>query len=343
MSYSCAVSVDLEGWQMTRAKLPRRRFLQLTAGVAAFQAVVRIASAEAYPTRPVRIIVGFPPGAAHDISARIIAQWLSERLKQTVFVENRAGADGSTAAAVVASAPPDGCTLLLVGAPHAINASYYSDLRYSLTRDLVGVSGIVLSPLVLVTHPSVPAKTVPELIAYAKANPDKLNMASGGNGNITHLAGELFKLMTGARIVHVPYRGGAPAVTDVVAGQMQLYFGPTQDTIEQIRSGNLRPLAVGAAARLADSPEVPTIGESVPGYEATGWNGLAAPKNTRSDVVELLSREINAGLANPAIKTRFANLGAPVLPLAAIAFTQFITDEIDKWAKVIQTANIKPA
>jgi tripartite-type tricarboxylate transporter receptor subunit TctC len=326
---------------MIRTKLPRRQFLQLAAGVAALPAMLRIASAQAYPTRPVRIIVGFPPSGAHDISARIIAQWLSERLKQTVFVENRAGADGNTAAAAVASAPPDGYTLLLVGAPHAINASYYPNLRYSLARDLVGVSGIVLSPLVLVTHPSVPAMTVAELIAYAKANPDKLNMASGGNGNISHLAGEFFKLMTGARIVHVPYRGGAPAVTDVVAGQMQLYFGPTQDTIEQIRSGNLRPLAVGAATRLADLPKVPTIGESVPGYEATGWNGIAAPKSTPSDVIELLSREINAGVANPAIKTRFSNLGAPVLPLAAIAFTKFIADETDKWAKVIQTANIK--
>src|SRR5450631_4317830 len=217
-------------------RLSRRQFVRLVGAAATVSAVPRSASALAWPARPVRIIVGFPPGGAHDISARIIAQWLSERLKQTVFVENRAGADGNTAAAVVANAPPDGYTLLLVGAPHAINASYYSNLRYSLTRDLVGVSGIVRSPLVLVTHPSVPAKTVPELIAYAKASPDKLNMASGGNGNITHLAVELFKTMTGTRIVHVPYRGGAPATTDVVAGQMQLYFGPTQDTLEQIRS-----------------------------------------------------------------------------------------------------------
>jgi len=278
-------------------KFTRRKFLHLAAGVAALPVMSWIARAETYPSRPVRIVVGFPPGAAHDISARIMAHWLSGRFKQTVLVENRAGADGNTAAAVVASASPDGYTLLLIGAPHAINASVYPNLRYSLTRDLVGVNGIVLSPLVLVTHPSVPAKTVPELIAYAKANPDKLNMASGGNGNITHLAGELFKLMTGARIVHVPYRGGAPAVTDVVAGQMQLYFGPTQDTIEQIRSGNLRPLAVGAATRLADLPEVPTLNESVPGYEATGWNGIAAPKNTPSDVIAVLSREINAGIA----------------------------------------------
>jgi tripartite-type tricarboxylate transporter receptor subunit TctC len=228
----------------------RRRFLHLAAVAVALPAASRIARAEKYPSRPVRIVVGFPPGAARDISARIMAQWLSERLKQTVLVDNRTGANGNAGGAAVASAPPDGYTLLLVGAPHAISASYYTNLRYSLTRDLVGVSGIVQSPIVLVVHPSVPARTVPELIAYAKANPDKLNMASGGNGSPQHMAGELFKTMTGARIVHVPYRGGAPATTDVIAGQAQLYFGPTQDTIEQIRSGNLRPLAVGTAKRL---------------------------------------------------------------------------------------------
>jgi tripartite-type tricarboxylate transporter receptor subunit TctC len=289
-----------------------------------------------------RIVVGFPPGAAHDISARIMAQWLSERLKETVFVENRTGANGNAAGAAVASASPDGYTLLLVGAPHAISASYYTNLPYSLMRDLAGVSGIAQSPLVLVTHPSVPARTVSELIAYAKANPDKLNFASGGNGNISHLAGELFKTMTGARIVHVPYRGGAPATTDVIAGQIQLYFGPTQDTIEQIRSGNLRPLAVGTATRLAVLPEVPTLSESVPGYEATGWNGIAVPKNTPGDLIELLNREITAGLANPTIRTRFADLGAAVIPLTASAFTKLIADEAEKWAKVIKLAGIKP-
>jgi tripartite-type tricarboxylate transporter receptor subunit TctC len=290
----------------------------------------------------VRIVVGFPPGAAQDISARIMAQWLSERLRQTVLVENRTGANGNVAAAAVATARGDGYTLLLVGAPHAISASYYTNLSYSLTRDLVGVSGIVESPLVLVVHPSLPVKTVPELIAYAKSNPDKLNMASGGNGNITHLAGELFKTMTGARIVHVPYRGGAPATTDVVGGQMQLYFGPTQDTIEQIRSGNLRPLAVGSAKRLAVLPQVPTLGESIPGYEATGWNGIAVPKNTPGDVIAILNREITAGLADPTIKTRFADLGAVIMPLTASAFTKFIADEAEKWAKVIKLAGIKP-
>jgi tripartite-type tricarboxylate transporter receptor subunit TctC len=271
-----------------------------------------------------------------------MAQWLSERLKETVFVENRTGANGNAAGAAVASASPDGYTLLLVGAPHAISASYYTNLPYSLMRDLAGVSGIAQSPLVLVTHPSVPARTVSELIAYAKANPDKLNFASGGNGNISHLAGELFKTMTGARIVHVPYRGGAPATTDVIAGQIQLYFGPTQDTIEQIRSGNLRPLAVGTATRLAVLPEVPTLSESVPGYEATGWNGIAVPKNTPGDLIELLNREITAGLANPTIRTRFADLGAPVIPLTASAFTKLIADEAEKWAKVIKLAGIKP-
>jgi tripartite-type tricarboxylate transporter receptor subunit TctC len=322
-------------------KLPRRKFLHLAAGAAALPAVSRVARAQAYPSRPVRIVVGFPPGGAHDISARIIAQWLSERLKQTVLVENRAGANGNAAAAAVASAPSDGYTLLLVGAPHAVSASYYTNLPYNLTRDLVGVSGIVQSPLVLVTHPSVAAKTIPELIAYAKANPDKLNMASGGNGNITHLAGELFKMMTGTKLTHVPYRGGAPATMDVVAGHMHLCFGATQETIEQIRSGKLRPLAVGTATRLADLPEVPTLGESVPGYEATGWNGIAVPKNTPSDVIELLNREIVSALANPAIKTRFADLAAPVFPLTASAFAKFIADEAEKWAKVIRTANIK--
>jgi tripartite-type tricarboxylate transporter receptor subunit TctC len=323
-------------------RLSRRQFVRLVGAAASVSAVPRSASALAWPTRPVRIIVGFPPGAAHDISARIMAQWLSERLKQTVLVENQTGANGNLAGAAVASAPPDGYSLLLVGAPHAISASYYTNLRYNLTRDLVGVSGIVQSPLVLVTHPSVPATTVPELIAYAKANPDKLNMASGGNGNISHLAGELFKTMTGTRIVHVPYRGGAPATTDVVAGQMQLYFGPTQDTLEQIRSGNLRPLAVGTATRLSVLPEVPTLAESVPGYEASGWNGIAVPKNTPGDVIELLNREITAGLANPTIKTRFADLGAPVIPLTASAFTKLIADEAEKWATVIRAAGIKP-
>jgi tripartite-type tricarboxylate transporter receptor subunit TctC len=324
-----------------RRKFSRRTFLHLAASAAALPAASRIARAQTYPTRPIRIVVGFPAGGAHDISARIIAQWLSERLKQPVLVENRVGANGNAAAAVVASASSDGHTILLVGAPHAISASYYTNLSYNLARDLVGVSGIVQSPLVLVTHPSVPVRTIPELIAYAKANPDKLNMASGGNGNITHLAGELFKMMTGTKLTHVPYRGGAPATTDVVAGHMHLYFGPTQDTIEQIRSGKLRPLAVGTATRLADLPEVPTVGESVADYEATGWNGIAVPVNTPGEVIKLLNREIVAALSNPVIKARFADLGAPVFPLAASAFAGFIADETEKWAKVIRTANIK--
>jgi len=222
-----------------------------------------------------------------------------------------------------------------------VSASYYTNLQYNLARDLIGVSGIAQSPIVLVTNPAVPVRTVPELIAFAKANPDKLNMASGGNGNITHLAGELFKIMTGTRITHVPYRGGAPATTDVVAGHMHLYFGPTQDTIEQVRSGNLRALAVGTATRLADLPDLPTISEFVPGYEATGWNGIAVPKNTPGDVIERLNREVVAALANPAVKTRFADLAAPVFPLTASAFQKFIADEAEKWAKVIRMANIK--
>ncbi len=324
-------------------KLPhRRQFLHLAAVAAALPAASRVVRAQGYPTRPVHIIVGFPPGGAHDISARIIGQWLSERLKQTVVVENRSGANGNTAAAAVASAPPDGYTILLIGAPHAVSASYYTNLPYSLSRDLIGVSGIATSPLVLVINPRVPAKTIPELIAYAKANPDKLNMASGGNGNITHLAGELFKIMTGTRLTHVPYRGGAPATMDVVAGQMDLYIGPAQETIEQIRSGNLRALGVGTAKRLADLPELPTISEFVPGYEATGWNGIAVPKNTPSDVIELLSEEAATALANPAIRKRFTDLAAPVFPLTTSAFQKFIADEAKKWAMVIRTANIKP-
>jgi tripartite-type tricarboxylate transporter receptor subunit TctC len=323
-------------------KIPRRQFLHLAAGAAALPVASRIASAQSYPTRPVRIIVGYPPGGAQDISARIIGQRLSERLGQQFIIENRAGANSNIGAQAVAIAAPDGYTLLLVGAPNTINASYYSNLPFSLTRDIVGVGGIARTPLVLVVHPSVPAVTVPEFIAYAKANPDKINMASGGNGNVTHLAGELFKIMTGAKIVHVPYRGGTPATTDLIAGQVQIYFAPIQESIEHIRAGKLRPLAVCTATRLATLPQVPPLGDFLPGYEASGWNGIGAPKGTPADITERLNREINAGLADPAIKARFAGLGAPLLPLSASDFNKFIADETEKWGKVIRAANLKP-
>jgi tripartite-type tricarboxylate transporter receptor subunit TctC len=326
-------------------KLPRRHFMHLAAGSATLAIVSRMTSAQTYPTyptKPVRVFVGFAPGGAQDISARLLAQWLSKQLGQPFIIENRPGATGNIAAQAAVNATPDGYTLLLVGVPNAINASFYNNLTFSFVRDIVPVAGICRTPLVMVVNPSVPAKTVPEFIGYAKANPGKINMASGGNGNVTHLAGELFKMLTGVKILHVPYRGGGPAISDLLAGHMQLNFAAIQDAVEHIRAAKLRALAVTTATRLTTFPELPTLGEFLPGFEATGWNGIGAPRGTSEAIVAKLNREINAGLADPAIEGRFSDLGAPLLSVSVAEFGKLIAEETEKWAAVVKTNGVKP-
>jgi tripartite-type tricarboxylate transporter receptor subunit TctC len=323
-------------------KLPRRNFLYLAAGAAALLAVARIARAQAYPTRPVRIIVGFAAGGPADIVARLIAQWLSERLGQPFVVENRTGAATNIAAEAVARSPPDGYTLLFVTSANAVNTTLYEKLSFNLSRDIVPVASLIRAPSVLEVNPSVPAKTVPEFIAYAKANPGKLTMASSGIGTASHLFGELFKFMTGVNMLHVPYRGAAPAVTDVVAGQVQVYFDPIPNSIGYIRAGKVRPLAITSATRSEALPDVPTVSESVPGYEASFWYGVGAPKATPAEIVEKLNKEVNAALADPKMKARFAELGATALPGPPADFGKLIAEETEKWGKVVKFANIKP-
>ena len=323
-------------------KLPRRQFLHLAAGAAALPALSRIAWAQTYPSRPVRIIVGFSAGGATDIIARLIGQWLSERLGQPFIIENRPGAGTNLGTEAVVRAPPDGYTLLMVGSYNAINATLYDKLNFNFIRDIAPVSSISLEPEVVVVNPSVPAKTVPEFIAYAKANPSQLNFASAGNGVAGHLAGELFKMMTGISMVHVPYRGGAPAVTDLLGGQVQVMFLVISASIEHIKAGKLRPLAVTSAARSEALPEVPTVGEFVPGYESSVWFGVGAPKNTPAEIVDKLNKEINTGLADPAIKARLDRLGITVFAGSPAGFGKFIAEETEKWGQVIRTANIKP-
>ena len=323
-------------------KLPRRKFLHLTAGAAALPAVSRVAWAQTYPTRPVRWIVGYPPAGATDIAARLMGQWLSDRLGQPFVIENRPGASGNIGTEAVVNAPPDGYTLLLVNAGNAINATLYEKLKYNLTRDIAPVAGIIRVPLVMQVNPSVPVKTVPEFIAYAKANPAKLNMASAGNGTPQHVSGELFKIMAGVNMTHVPYRGSAPALTDLLGGQVQVVFDTTLASIEYIRAGRLRPLAVTTATRLEALPEIPTVSDFLPGYEASGWYGVGAPKDTPTEIVDKLNKEINAALANPKIKAQLADLGGIVLALSPAEFGKLIADETEKWGKVIRAANIKP-
>jgi tripartite-type tricarboxylate transporter receptor subunit TctC len=323
-------------------KLPhRRQFLHLVAGAAALPAVSRIARAQAYPTRPVRIIIGFAPGSASDIVARLVGQWLSEGLGQPFIIEHRPGAANNIATEAVVRAPPDGHTLLVVSSANAVNATFYDKLNYNFIRDIAPVAGIIVVPSVLVVHPSVPAKTVPEFIAYAKANPGKLTMASGGIGSGTHLAGELFKMMAGVNMVHVPYRGGGPALTDLLGGQVQVMFPSTVSSIEYIRAGRLRALAVTTATRSDALPDVPTVDEFVPGYEASAWFGVGAPKATPAEIVEKLNKEINAGLADPKMKARLADVGGTALSGSPADFGKLIADEIEKWAKVIRALNIK--
>ena len=322
-------------------KLPRRNFLHLATGAAALAAVSRIAWAQAYPARPVRIIVGFAPGGAYDIMARLIGQWLSERLGQPFVIENRPGAAGNIGTEAVVRAPADGYTLLLAASPAAINATLYEKLNFNLIRDVAPVANMHREPNVMVVHPSAPAKTVPEFIAYAKANPGKVSFGSGGIGGVTHVAGELFKMMTGVDMVHVPYRGAAPALNDLLGGQVQVMFTPVTASIANIRAGKLRPLAVTTAKRSEALPDLPTVGDFVPGYNASNWYGVGAPKNTPTEIVDKLNRGINAALADPQMKARLADLGGSVLPGSPADFGRLIADETEKWGKVIRAANIK--
>ena len=323
-------------------KLPRRNFLHLAAGAAALPVVSRVARAQTYPTRPVRIIVGFAPAGAGDIVARLIGQWLSERLGQPFVVENRPGANGNIAAQAGVRAPADGYTLLMVSSANASNAALYDKLSFNFLRDIAPVAGIIRTPYVMAVNPTVPAETIPEFIAYAKANPGKISMASVGVGSGTHLAGEWFKMMTGVNLVHVPYRGGGPAFNDLLGGQVQVMFPTTVGSIGYIRAGRLRALAVTTATRSHVLADVPTVDESVPGYEASAWFGVGAPKNTPSQIIDKLNEAINAGLADPKIKARLADLGGTPLPGSPAQFGKLIVDETEKWGRVIKTANIKP-
>jgi tripartite-type tricarboxylate transporter receptor subunit TctC len=320
-------------------RLQRRKFLRLTASAAALPAMAR--AQPAYPARPVRVVVGAVPGSAPDISARLIADWLSRHLGQTFFVDNRNGAGGNIAAAAVADAPADGYALLLVSASNAINATLYTHLKFNIVRDFTPVAGVVGFPMVITVSAPFPAKTLPEFIAYAKANPGKVNLGIPPLGSPQHVAGELFKMMTDTNIVLVPYRGGPPAITDALSGQVQGVIGTVLLTIEQIRAGGLRPLAVTDTARSPLLPDTPTVAEFVPGFAATQWVGLCAPKNTPAAVVEKLNYAIKSALADPAIKAQIGNLGGTTLPGSADAFGKFTADEVDKWAKVIKFAHVK--
>jgi tripartite-type tricarboxylate transporter receptor subunit TctC len=322
-------------------KLPRRQFLHLAAGAAALPAVSRIVRAQTYPSRPVRFIVGFAPAGGNDIVARLIGQWLSERLGQAFIIENRPGAATNIATEAVVNAPPDGYTLLLAGTPNATNATLYGSLKFNFIRDITPVAGIAGGPLVLVVNPSVPAATVPEFVAYAKANPGKINMASSGIAGGSHLAGELFKMMTGVNLVHVPYRGNGPALTDLLGGQVDVLFPTLASSIEYIRTGKLRGLAVTTGMRSEALPDLPTVAESVQGYETSGWYGAGVPKGTPAEVIDKLNREINAGLVDPKMKAQLADLGNTPLTFSPAGFGKFIAEETEKWAKVIRAANIK--
>jgi len=323
-------------------KLPdRRQFLHLAAGAAALPAVSRVARAQAYPSGPVRIIVGFPAGGGSDIIARLLAQWMTERLGQSFIIENRPGAGTNIAIEAVVRAPADGYTILLLTASGTINATLYDKLNFNVIRDIVPIAGINRATLVMLANPSIPAKTVAEFIAYAKARPGKINMASAGNGTTQHLSGELFMMMTGTRMIHVPYRGDAPALTDLLGGQVQLCFAGGTSSIDYVRTGKLRALAVTTATRSEALPDIPTVGEFVASYEASSWQGLGAPKNTSADIVDKLNKETNAALADPKMKARLLDLGGAPMPMTPADFGKFIAEETEKWGKVIRVANIK--
>jgi tripartite-type tricarboxylate transporter receptor subunit TctC len=322
-------------------KVPRRQFLHLAAGAAVFPAISTLARADDYPSRPVRVLVGFAAGGNFDVVARMVAEWMSEQLGQPVIVENRPGASSNLAIEAAVRAPADGYTLVLGGAVNAVNATLFERLNFNFINDLTPVAGLVRFPNVMTVHASCQAKTLPEFIAYAHANPGKLNHGSSGRGTTQHLAGELFKMMTGVSFVHVPYRGAAPALTDLLGGQVQVLFEALPASIEHVKSGSIRGLAVTTATRSPALPDLPTVGEFVPGYEASGWNGLLAPKNTPAEVRERLNRVINAGLAHPKVKARLADLGAATLPGSAHEFGKLITEETEKWRRVVHAANVK--
>ena len=322
-------------------KLPRRNFLHLAAGAVALPAVSRSANAQSYPTRPVHLIVPFGPAGATDITARLIGQWLSERLGQQFVIENRPGAGSNVGTEAVVRAAPDGYTLGLFGAPSAINATLYDKLNFNFVRDIAPIAPIVRFPYIMVVNPSVSAKTLPEFIAYAKANPDKINMASPGIGSTPHVNGELFKVMTGTNLVHVPYRSAAAVMTDLLSGQVQLYFGTTASSLEYVRTGKLRALAVTIERRLDALPDIPAVAEFVPGNEASGWFGVGAPRNTPVEIIDKLNKEIDAGVADPKMKARLVDLGGIALTGSPSDFGKLIVEETEKWGKVVKLSGAK--
>src|SRR6476660_9436735 len=322
-------------------KSSRRRFLQLASGAIALSASPRLARAQAWPNRPVRLIIGYTPGGSADLTARLMGQWLSEKLGQSFVIENRPGGGTNIATEAVLRATPDGYTLLLVAPANAINASLYDKLNFDFMKEMEPVAGIIRFPNVVVVHPSVPVKTIPELIAYAKANPGKLNMASSGNGSTIHMSGELFKMLTGINMVHVPYRGGAPALTDMLSGQVQVMFDNIPTCAEHVKSGKLRGLAVTSTTRSAVLPDLPTVADFLPGYEASAWYGIGAPKNTPPEIIATLNKAVNEILADPKAKARFTELGAILLPGSAADFGKLVADETEKWGKVVKFAGAK--
>jgi tripartite-type tricarboxylate transporter receptor subunit TctC len=320
----------------------RRQFLNLVAGVAALPVVPRIARAETYPSRPVRIIVPFAAGGGTDITARVIAQWLSERLGQQFVVENRPGGGTNIGTEAATKATPDGYTLLMVGTSNVINPTLYDKLNFNFIRDIVPIAGVIRAPFVLDVNLSIPVRTVPEFIAYVKSNPGKVNMASSGSGSASHMTGELFKMMAGVDMQHVPYRGGGPALLDLIAGQVQVYFAGLPETMAYIRGGQVRPLAVTSATHADALPDLPAVAEFVPGYESNLWFGVGAPSGTAPDIVDKLNREINAGLADPKLKARYAELGSAVFPTTPADFGKLFVEETEKWAKVVKFSGAKP-
>ena len=323
-------------------KLSRRKLLHLATGVAALPMLSRLAGAQSYPSRPVRIVAAFAAGGGVDITARLIAQWLSDRLGQSFVVENRPGAGGNIGTETVVNAPPDGQTLLLATLPNAVNATLYEKLNFNFIRDTAPVAGIIRVAMVILVHPSVPAKTVPELIAYAKANAGKVNMASAGSGSAPHMAGELFNFMAGVKMVHVPYRGQGPALGDLLGGQVQVFFATTPGTSDFIRTGKLRALAVTTATKAEVFSELPRLGDVVPGYDASQWYGMSAPKNTPVEIIDRLNREINAALIDPAMRTKLTEIGGEPLAGSPSEFGRFIAEESDKWSKVVKFTGLKP-
>jgi len=321
----------------------RRDVLRLTTGTAALLALSHVASAQAYPARPVKWVVGYAPAGGNDIVARLMGQWLSERTGQQFIVENRPGAATNIATEFVAHAAPDGYTVLLLGVAGAINATYYNNLSFNFIRDIQPIAGIMSIPLYVAVNPSFPARTLTELIAYAKANPGKVNLGSAGTGSVGHLAGELLNMMTGIDLVHVPYRGNGPALAALLGGEVQVVFPTPPSSIEFIRTGKLRGLATTGATRAAALPDMPTVAEFVPGYETSAWYGIGGPKGMPADAVDRIGREVNAGLADPKMQARFADLGGAPMKLAPAEFSKLIADETEKWAKVIRKANLKPA